>query len=200
MVGVADKPILTVDTVPEWESFLDAHPDSDGVRVRLRKKSSTLPGITYAEALDAALCFGWIDGQGGSLDDDYHLQVFTPRRKRSMWSQRNREHVERLTSEGRMRPPGQAEIDRAKADGRWDAAYRQRGAEVPADLQEALDAKPTAAAFFARLSSQNRFAILFRIGNVKRADTRARKIAMFVDMLERGETVHPQKRVADNST
>jgi uncharacterized protein YdeI (YjbR/CyaY-like superfamily) len=150
-----------------------------------------MPGITYAEALDAALCFGWIDGQRSALDDNYHLQVFTPRRPRSIWSQRNRDHVERLTAEGRMRPPGQAQVDRAKADGRWDAAYRQSATDVPPDLQEALDASPAAAAFFAQLSSQNRFAILFRIGNVKRADTRARKIATFVEMLERGETVHP---------
>lgn len=193
MASVNDKPILVVDTVEEWEQFLAEHPDSDGVRVRLRKTASTKAGITYAEALDAALCFGWIDGQRGRLDDDFHLQVFTRRRARSMWSQRNREHVERLTAEGRMREAGQREIDRAKADGRWDAAYRQSGAEVPADLQAALDARPAAAAFFATLSSQNRFAVLFRIGNVKRADTRARKIAEFVDMLERGETVHPQR-------
>jgi len=192
---VSEKPILVVDTVVEWEQFLESQLDGDGhgVRLRLRKMASTKPGITYAEALDSALCFGWIDGQKGAFDDDFHLQVFTPRRARSMWSQRNREHVERLVTDGRMRDAGQREIDRAKADGRWDAAYRQRGADVPADLQQALDARPAAAAFFATLSSQNRFAVLFRIGNVKRADTRARKIAEFVDMLERGDTVHPQR-------
>lgn len=191
MVAVHDKPILVVHTVAEWERFLEGNPAADGVRLQLRKISSPMPGITYAEALDAALCFGWIDGQRSALDDNYHLQVFTPRRPRSIWSQRNRDHVERLTAEGRMRPPGQAQVDRAKADGRWDAAYRQSATDVPPDLQEALDASPAAAAFFAQLSSQNRFAILFRIGNVKRADTRARKIATFVEMLERGETVHP---------
>ncbi|MFI0525999.1 MAG: YdeI family protein [Ilumatobacteraceae bacterium] len=191
MVAVHDKPILVVHTVAEWERFLEGNPAADGVRLQLRKISSPMPGITYAEALDAALCFGWIDGQRSALDDNYHLQVFTPRRPRSIWSQRNRDHVERLTAEGRMRPPGQAQVDRAKADGRWDAAYRQSATDVPPDLQEALDASPPAAAFFAQLSSQNRFAILFRIGNVKRADTRARKIATFVEMLERGETVHP---------
>ena len=193
MVAVRDKPILEVATVDEWERFLDAQPGSDGVRLKLRRTSSTMPGITYAEALDAALCFGWIDGQRGALDADFHLQVFTPRRPRGVWSQRNRDHVERLTAQGRMRPAGQAEIDRARADGRWDAAYRQHRAEVPADLAEALDASPAAAACFAQLSGQNRFAILFRIGNVKRADTRARKIAAFVEMLARGETVHPQR-------
>lgn len=191
MVAVHDKPILVVHTVAEWERFLEGNPAADGVRLQLRKISSRMPGITYAEALGAALCFGWIDGQRSALDDNYHLQVFTPRRPRSIWSQRNRDHVERLTAEGRMRPPGQAQVDRAKADGRWDAAYRQSATDVPPDLQEALGASPAAAAFFAQLSSQNRFAILFRIGNVKRADTRARKIATFVEMLERGETVHP---------
>ena len=193
MVGVNDKPILTVDTVAEWEAFLEANPAHDGVRVRLRKTASKQPGITYAEALDAALCFGWIDGQTAKLDDDFHLRVFTPRRARSLWSQRNRDLVQLLIEQGRMRAAGQAEIDRAKADGRWDAAYRQSGAEVPADLQRALDASPAAAALFARLSSQNRFAILFRVGNLKRESTRASKIAGFVSMLERGETVYPQK-------
>ncbi len=193
MAGVNDKPVLTVDTVAAWEAFLEGHPEGDGVRLRLRKTASPRPGITYAEALDAALCFGWIDGQRGALDAHHHLQVFTPRRKRSLWSKRNREIVERLVAEGRMRPAGQAEVDRAKADGRWDAAYRQSDAAVPPELQAALDASPAAAAFFARLSSQNRFAIVFRTSNVKRADTRARKVAAFVAMLERGETVYPQK-------
>jgi uncharacterized protein YdeI (YjbR/CyaY-like superfamily) len=194
MAAVSDKPVLTVDSVEEWESWLAANPGSDGVRLRLRKKASTRPGITYAEALDGALCFGWIDGQAGSLDDDYHLQVFTPRRARSMWSQRNRDHVARLTAAGRMRGPGIAEVERAQADGRWEAAYRQKDAPVPADLQAALDANPAAKTFFAELSGQNRFAILFRVGNVKRAATRAAKIETFVAMLERGEAPHEQKR------
>jgi uncharacterized protein YdeI (YjbR/CyaY-like superfamily) len=193
MVGVAAKPVLVVDSVPAWEAWLTANPDADGVRLRLRKSTSRLPGISYAEALDSALCFGWIDGQAGALDDDYSLRVFTPRRARSMWSQRNRDHVARLTEAGRMRPAGLAEVERAKTDGRWDAAYRQKDAPVPADLQAALAANPVAAAFFAQLSSQNRFAILFRIGNVKRAATRASKIEMFVAMLERGQAVHPQR-------
>ncbi len=192
MVGVASKPVLEVGTVEEWEAWLAADPDPAGVRLRLRKKASTRPGITYAEALDSALCFGWIDGQAGALDQDYHLQVFTPRRPRSVWSQRNCDHVVRLIAAGRMRPAGLVEVERAKSDGRWDGAYRQKGAPVPDDLQSALDASPEAAAQFARLNSQNRFAILFRINNVKRSQTRAAKIAQFVAMLERGETVHPQ--------
>jgi uncharacterized protein YdeI (YjbR/CyaY-like superfamily) len=193
MVAVKDKPILTVDDVAGWEAFMEANPDHDGVRLRLRKKASLRPGITYAEALDAALCFGWIDGQAGALDGDYHLQVFGPRRRRSVWSKRNQEYIERLTAAGRMRPLGKAQVDQARADGRWDAAYRQKDAEVPDDLQAALDANSIATLAFGQLSSQNRFAILFRIGNVKRAETRAAKIATYVAMLERGETIHPQR-------
>jgi len=193
MARVSDKPVLEVDTVGAWEAWLSDDPDPRGVRLRLRKTASKRPGITYAEALDSALCFGWIDGQVAALDDDYHLQVFTPRRPRSVWSQRNREHIARLTAAGRMRPPGLAEVERAKADGRWDAAYRQKDAPVPDDLQAALDASPAAAALFAKLTSQNRFAILFRISSAKRAETRAAKIATFIAMLERGETPHPQK-------
>jgi uncharacterized protein YdeI (YjbR/CyaY-like superfamily) len=192
MAGVSDKPVLELDTVEEWEAWLADDPDPGGVRLRLRKKASKRPGITYAEALDSALCFGWIDGQVGALDEDYHLQVFTPRRLRSVWSQRNRDHVARLIAAGRMRSAGLVEVERAKADGRWEAAYRQKDALVPDDLQAALDASPDAAALFAKLTSQNRFAILFRINSVKRAETRAAKIAGFVAMLDRGETPHPQ--------
>lgn len=192
MGAIADRPLLSVGTPGEWEAWLEANRDHDGVRLRVRKKSSSHPAPLYAEALDVALCFGWIDGQTGSLDDESYFVSFSPRRARSRWSQVNREHVERLIAEGRMRDAGQAEIDRAKADGRWDAAYRQKDAELPPDLCEALDASPAAAEFFSRLSSQNQFAILFRIGGVKRAETRAAKIATYVAMLERGETIYPQ--------
>lgn len=126
-------------------------------------------------------------------DADYHLQVFTPRRSRSRWSQRNREHVARLTAAGRMRAAGIAEVERAKSDGRWEAAYRQKDAAVPDDLRAALDASPKALALFAQLTAQNRWAILFRISSVKRASTRAAKIESFVVMLERGETPYPQR-------
>lgn len=192
MPAASGKPVLEVETVEEWEAWLAADPDLDGVRLRLRKKASRRPGITYPEALDSALCFGWIDGQAAALDEDYHLQVFTPRRPRSVWSQRNRDHVARLTAAGRMRTAGLAEVERAKADGRWDAAYRQKGAPVPDDLRAALDASPNARAFFAALTAQNRFAILFRVNNVKRAATRAAKIETFIAMLERGEAPYPQ--------
>lgn len=190
MAAIADRPVLFFTDPAEWEAWLEAHPGHDGVRLQLRKKGSALPGILYAEALDIALCFGWIDGQIGKLDDDYYLDGFSPRRARSPWSKVNRDHVARLVAEGRMRPEGLAEVERAKVDGRWDAAYSQKDAEVPADFAAALDASPGAAAFFATLKSQNRFAILFRIGNVRRAETRARKIGEFVSMLERGETLH----------
>ena len=187
------KPIVFPASVGEWEAFLEANAGHDGVRLQLRKKNSTAVGMTYPEALDAALCFGWIDGQAGALDGDYHLQAFTPRRARSVLSQRNRDHIVRLTAEGRMRPAVLAEVERAKADGRWEAAYRQKDSPVPDDLRAALDARPAAAEFFATLSAQNRWAILFRIGGVKRAETRVAKIAGYVEMLERGETIHPQR-------
>ncbi|HWH25233.1 MAG TPA: YdeI/OmpD-associated family protein [Pseudolysinimonas sp.] len=190
MVAFADKPLLHFASPGEWEAFLENDPPDGGVRLQLLRKGDDRPGITPAEALDIALCHGWIDGQAGASVDGYRVQSYSPRRARSPWSQINQGHVERLIAAGRMRPTGQAEIDRAKADGRWDAAYRQKDAPVPDDLRAALDANPAAAAFFETLGSQNRFAILFRIGNVKRAETRARKIAEFVAMCERGETLH----------
>lgn len=190
-MDVAGKPIVMFSSVDDWERFLADDPPSHGVRLRLRKKASTVSGITYAEALDIALCHGWIDGQVNALDDSYFLQVFTPRRRSSPWSKINRGHVERLIVEGRMRPAGQAEIDRAKADGRWDAAYRQADADVPEAFQRALDVNPRASAVYAASSSRNRFAMAFRIQTVKRAETRDRKIAEYIAMLERGETLHP---------
>src|SRR6476660_9239988 len=126
MVANADKPVLRFTSVADWEAWLEANPEHPGVRLTMRKKASTAPGITYDEALESALCFGWIDGQVARFDDDFSLQVFTPRRPRSVWSQRNVGIVERLIAEGRMREPGFAQIERAKADGRWDAAYRQK--------------------------------------------------------------------------
>lgn len=190
MVNRTDKPELQVDTVAEWEAWLDSNPGPIGVRLRLRKKASTEPGITYAEALDVALCFGWIDGQSSSLDADYYLQTFTPRRARSIWSKVNIGHAARLIEEGRMRPQGQHEIDRAKADGRWDSAYRQRDGEIPVELQEALDAEPEIAEAFASQSAQNRFAMSFRVANLKRPESRAARVAEYVEMLKRGETIH----------
>ena len=188
MVANSEKPVMLFERVELWEQWLEAHPHDPGVRLKMRKKRSTAPGITYDEALESALCFGWIDGQIYGLDDDYSLQVFTPRRPRSVWSQRNVGIIERLTEAGRMRPPGLEQVERAKADGRWDAAYRQKGMVVPADLQAALDASPAAAATYAALSSTARFGIVFRLDGVVRAETRERKLARYIEQLARGES------------
>ena len=191
MVAASAKPELHVNTVEEWERWLESGPDPDGVRLRVRKVASNKPGITYAEALDAALCFGWIDGQKQSLDADYFLQVFTPRRPRGVWSKVNIEHVARLIEEGRMRPAGHREIERAKADGRWDAAYGPSStAEVPPELRAALDRSPKAKAFFETLRGANRYALIYRVHTAKKAETKAKRVADFIARLERGETIH----------
>ncbi|PZQ90573.1 MAG: bacteriocin-protection protein, YdeI/OmpD-associated family [Leifsonia xyli] len=190
MSSFAEKPILPFTDWREWEAFLANDPPGEGVRLKLLKAKATVPGITRQEALDVALCFGWIDGQVGAFDDDFSLQAYTPRRARSPWSQINREHVARLVAEGRMRPAGQAEVDRAQADGRWDAAYRQKEAPVPAELQSLLDGSPTASAFFATLSAQNRWAFILRITQAVRPETRERRARQFLEMLERGESFY----------
>lgn len=181
-----------------WRSWLDEHEDtSDGVWLVLSKKGTpSSTSITYTEALDEALCSGWIDGQARAGDDDAtSLRRFTPRRPRSIWSARNRDHVARLTVQGRMRPRGQAEVDRAKADGRWDNAYAgSKDMAVPPELAAALAENARASAMFDLLTAQNRFAILFRLQNAKRPETVTRNVAKYVAMLERGETIHPQKR------
>jgi uncharacterized protein YdeI (YjbR/CyaY-like superfamily) len=166
------------------------HAKSPGIWLKIPKRGSGEPGPTYAEALDEALRFGWIDSQKESFDDAFFLQRFTPRGPKSKWSKINREKVAALIAAGRMEPAGLAAVEAAKRDGRWDAAYDSpRTATVPPDLQEALDADPAAKAFFERLGSQNRYSILFRIQEAKRADTRARRIEKFVAMCARGETV-----------
>lgn len=176
-----------------WEKWLAIHGEtSPSIWLFLRKKGGAIPCLTYAEALDAALCFGWIDGQVRRGDHNLYSQRFAPRGKRSIWSKINRDHIARLTAAGRMRPPGLREVERAKADGRWDAAYDSvSSAAVPDDLQAAFSRHPKAAAHFANLDSRNRYAILFRIQTVKKAETRARKIKEYVAMLERGERLHP---------
>jgi uncharacterized protein YdeI (YjbR/CyaY-like superfamily) len=178
-----------------WERWLERNAaDSDGVWLRIAKKDSGIASVRYPEVLESALCFGWIDGQRRALDEQWFLQRFTPRRSRSPWSRINRTTAERLIADGRMRPAGQAEVERAQSDGRWDAAYAgQREMTVPDDLQRELDARPRAAEFFAQLSSQNRYSILYRLQEAKRPETRARRLAKFVAMLEAGETVHPQR-------
>jgi uncharacterized protein YdeI (YjbR/CyaY-like superfamily) len=190
--AASEQPELHFEDEAAWEAWLaEHHADSDGVWLRFAKKGSGIPSLRYAGALDVALCFGWIDGQSKAIDEQWYLQRFTPRRKRSIWSKRNREKVAALIEAGRMQPAGQAEIDRAKADGRWDAAYDSPSkATVPDDLQAALDASPKAAEAFAGLNSQNRYAILHRVQTAKKPETRARRIAKFVDMLERGERLY----------
>jgi uncharacterized protein YdeI (YjbR/CyaY-like superfamily) len=177
----------------EFRAWLREHHDtSPGIWMKLAKKGSGLTTVTYDEAVEVALTFGWIDGQARPGDDTYWLQGFTRRRPRSPWSKRNRERAEALIAAGAMEPSGLAEVERARADGRWDRAYEgPRTAEPPPDLLEALAARPAARDFFATLNSTNRFAILYRIQDAKRPETRARRIAKFVDMLERGETIYP---------
>jgi uncharacterized protein YdeI (YjbR/CyaY-like superfamily) len=192
-----DAPTLTVADADAWHAWLSSHhADSSGVWLVLAKKGTVDPtSLTYDQALEEALCHGWIDGQRRSGDASTFVQRFTPRRARSPWSKRNVGIVERLAKEGRMQPGGRAEVERARADGRLQEAYEgQRTIAVPADLAARLAAEPKAQAMFEILTSQNRYAILYRINGAKRAETRARRIEQFVAMLARGETVHPQKR------
>ncbi|MEV5704612.1 YdeI/OmpD-associated family protein [Actinoallomurus sp. NPDC052274] len=192
-----ELPELTVTDARAWREWLGEHHDSSaGVWLVLAKQNTTGPtSLTYDQALDEALCHGWIDSRLRRRDESTFCQRFTPRGKQSTWSARNVSIVTRLVGEGRMHPAGTAEVERAKADGRWDTAYAgQAGIEVPADLAAALAAEPRAKAMFDILTSQNRYTILYRVTNAKRAETRARRITQFVEMLARGETVHPQKR------
>jgi len=187
-----ELPVLPFASAEAWEAWLEReHVRASGVWLQIAKRSSGIATVTYAEALDVALCFGWIDGQKRAFDASWFLQRFTPRKRSSRWSQINVQHAERLIAAGRMRPAGFAQVEAARADGRWEAAYAgQRSATVPADLQAALDANPAAAAFFATLRGANRYAILYRVEDAKRPETRARRIDRFVAMLARGETLH----------
>lgn len=189
---VDDLPVVLFKNQKEWERWLAKnHTDQGGLWVRIAKKGSGVDSVSYAEALDVALCWGWIDGLKRSYDEASWIQKFTPRRKRSMWSKVNREKVAGLIADGRMKPPGAAEIERAKADGRWDAAYDSpANAEPSDDLQAALDASPKAARFFATLNKANRYSIIVRVQMAKRPETRARKIVEYIAMLERGEKIH----------
>jgi uncharacterized protein YdeI (YjbR/CyaY-like superfamily) len=188
---------LILDDAAAWRAWLREHHESQpGVWLVLAKKGTDEPtSVTYDQALEEALCHGWIDGQARRRDEATYRQRFTPRRKKSAWSQRNVGIVSRLMSEGRMHPAGVAEVERAKGDGRWDAAYAgQASIETPPELIEALDSEPGARAMFDILTSQNRYAIISRIVSAKRPETRARHIKQFVAMLARGDTIHPQKR------
>ncbi|GAC1317208.1 MAG: YdeI/OmpD-associated family protein [Collimonas sp.] len=190
---VAELSIQLFEQQKDWAAWLKKnHDKSAGVWLRLAKKNSGRNSVSYPDALESALCYGWIDGQKKSDDDDFWLQKFTPRSSRSIWSRINREKALQLIESGRMMPSGLKGVERARADGRWDAAYDSAGTStVPADFQAALDASPRAQEFFASLNSSNRYAVLFRIQTAKKAETRARRIQDYISMLERHEKFHP---------
>lgn len=191
-MGADDLPIALFASPAEFEAWLEeSHADSDGLWLKIAKKGSGVESVSYAEALELALCFGWIDSQKRAFDDKHFLQRFTPRRPRGKWSQINRDAAEGLIAAGRMRSAGLAEVEAARADGRWDAAYAgQRTAEVPDDLRRELDANPAAREFFVALDSANRYAIVYRLDEAKKPQTRERRLRKFVAMLERGEKIH----------
>ncbi len=192
---MADLAELLVKDVTEWRTWLHKnHSNEQGVWLVLSKTGGRLTALTYQQALDEALCFGWIDGQIGQRDEQSYRRRFTPRRPSSPWSARNVDHVVRLTKAGRMQAAGLAAVDAAKADGRWQVAYRgQASASAPPDLSDALAANPDAALTFEQLDSANRYSIIFRLNAVRRPDTRARKLAEYIEMLSRGDSIHPQK-------
>lgn len=188
-----DLPVLAFSSEKAWEAWL-AQQDmsSKGLWVKLAKKGSGLDSVTYAEAVEVALCYGWIDGQANRLDDDYYLQRFTPRRARSKWSKINRGRAEKLIASGAIKAAGLKEVERARADGRWDAAYDAPStATIPDDLRVELEKNDKVRSSFASLNATNRYAILHRIQDAKRPETRARRIEKFVAMLERGEKIYP---------
>lgn len=196
-MGAPELPQLLLADAPAWRAWLAAnHTASPGVWLRLAKKGTSEPtNLLYDQALEEALCHGWIDGQMRAFDQSTYSQRFTPRRPRSSWSQGNLARVRRLSAEGRMAPAGQAAVERARADGRLQRAYPGQAAiEVPSDLASALAAAPAAQEAFERLTAQNRYAVLLRIHQAVRPSTRAARIARFVEMLARGETLHPQQR------
>ncbi|MFF4652092.1 YdeI family protein [Streptomyces sp. NPDC001380] len=190
-----DLETLAFASAEEFEEWLRAHcSSSPGILLKLRKKQPGVAALDYAQALDVALCHGWIDGRKEAFDDRHWLQRFTPRRPRSRWSKVNRAKAEALIAQGRMGPAGLAEVERARADGRWDAAYDgQAAAVVPDDLAAALAANPDAAAFFATLDGRNRYSVLHRVQEAKRPETRLRRIETYVAMLAEGRTIHPRR-------
>jgi uncharacterized protein YdeI (YjbR/CyaY-like superfamily) len=191
-----DIPVVSFASRDAWSAWLaERHAEVDGVWLRLERKSAGPVPLTHADALEVAIAHGWIDGTRKRLDDRHWLQRFTPRRPRSKWSKVNRDKAVELIERGEMMPAGLREVERAKTDGRWDAAYAgQRTATIPDDLRVELDRNPMARKRFAGLDSRNRYAILYRIDDAKRAETRARRIAKFVAMLNEGETIYPPPR------
>jgi uncharacterized protein YdeI (YjbR/CyaY-like superfamily) len=187
-------PVVHFARQEDWESWLEQnHAECPGLWLKIAKKGSGEASVTYEEALEAALCFGWIDGQKQAHDDHHWLQRFTPRRPGSRWSKINTQKVATLLEQGRVRTAGLEEVEAARDDGRWQSAYAgQRTMEVPEDLRLALEENPRARAFFAKLSSANRYAILYRVADARRPQTRARRIERYVAMLAEGQTLHPQ--------
>jgi uncharacterized protein YdeI (YjbR/CyaY-like superfamily) len=194
MTDIANE--LLVPRVEQWHDWLaDNHGASPSIWLVLAKKGGTVTSLTYDQALDEALCVGWIDGQVRRRDEQTYLQRWTPRRSRSPWSARNVSHIARLMAEGRMQPAGLAAVEAAKADGRWDVAYAGSAtSELPADLLAAVAKDPQAQAMFDVLTKSNRYSLIYRVNEAKRADTRARRIEQLVAMLARGETFHPQRK------
>ena len=188
-----ELPVLPFESQQDWEAWLaEHHADMKGVWLKIAKKDTHIPSVNYSDALDSALCYGWIDGQKAAYDGQYWLQKFTPRGPKSIWSKVNCDRVEALLAANRMQPAGMQQIERAKADGRWDAAYEgQSKITVPTDLQRELDNNQKAQDFFNTLDSANRYAILFRIHTAKKPETRAARIQKFVEMLENGQKIHP---------
>ena len=188
-----DLPVIAFESQEAFEVWLGSQAsDGRGLWLKIAKKSSGIVSISRDEAVDAALCHGWIDGQLDSFDDDYWLIRFTPRQSTSIWSEKNRARALELVALGRMRPAGLSEVERAKKDGRWDKAYAGQGtAQVPDDLMQALSKSKKAKAFFETLDSKNRYAILYRVHNAKKPETRSARIEKFVAMLLQGETIHP---------
>jgi uncharacterized protein YdeI (YjbR/CyaY-like superfamily) len=189
----AELPIMLFEDQAAWAAWLEQNnADAPGLWLRHAKKASGIASVSYAEALDVALCYGWIDGQKKSYDDASWLQKWTPRGAKSIWSKINREKALKLIESGQMQPAGLAEVERARQDGRWEAAYDSHStASVPDDFQAALDSNAEASAFFATLNSTNRYALLFRIQTAKKPETRARRIQEFIGMLERHEKLYP---------
>jgi uncharacterized protein YdeI (YjbR/CyaY-like superfamily) len=188
----AEFPILPFANKKKWTNWLaKQHDKSPGVWLKIAKKDSGIASVTYDEALESALCYGWIDGQKKGFDDQYWLQKFTPRGPKSIWSKINTEKVERLIKSGEMMPAGLKAIEAAKKDGRWDAAYAsQKNISIPEDFQAALEKNQKAKAFFETLKSAERYSFLFRIQTAKKAETRAKRIQEFIEMLERSEKFH----------
>lgn len=188
-----ELPVILFENQDEWATWLaENHKDEPGIWLRLAKKASGISSVSYEQAVESALCYGWIDGQKKTYDNDTWIQKFTPRGPRSIWSKINRDKVAALIQNGRMQPAGMAAIERAKKNGQWDAAYDSaRNMTVPDDFQDALDKNKRAGEFFAGLNATNRYAILFRIQTAKKAETRARRIEQFIAMLERNEKLYP---------